>query len=228
MAPIPSFIFDFDSTFTSTEALDVLADIVLEGGDKQDNLDRISEITRLGMSGELSFKKSLQERMQLLSGTRSDIEKLVEILKGKVSVSIQEHKPFFKKYAHHIFIVSSGFKEFIVPVVADYSIKSSHVYANSFTWQKNQITGYDTQNPLSSDGGKPKVVKALNLTHPVIVIGDGFTDYEIKQEGFAQLFIAYTENISRTSVTRNADFIAPTFNHFLNYIIHDKALLPQA
>ena len=34
----------------------------------------------------------------------------------------------------------------------------------------------------------------------IIVVGDGYTDLEIKQNGEAAVFIAFTENISRDSV----------------------------
>ena len=57
--------------------------------------------------------------------------------------------------------------------------------------------------------GKPKQIKALKLTGEVHVLGDGFTDYEIKQAGFANTFYAFTENVKRARVIENADFEAP-------------------
>lgn len=220
------FIFDFDSTFTQVEALDLLAEIALEGSTKQKDLDRIASLTEKGMSGQISFSESLNERMKILKGSRNDIEKLVEQLKTKVSKSIQLNKGFFNTYSKHIYIVSSGFKDFIDPVVADYNIPSDHVFANTFTWsKKGEITGFDTDNVLSKDGGKPKVVEHLNFTSPIVVIGDGFTDYEIKQAGFAKYFVAYTENVSRQSVIEKADFIASNFNDFLNFISDEKNFL---
>lgn len=222
-------IFDFDSTFTQVEALDVLGEIVLSGADKEKKLNQIASITNKGMSGELSFRESLEMRMKILSGTKDDITELVSRLKSKVSVSIQANKEFFLKNANNIFIVSSGFKEFIEPVVADFGISPSHVYANSFVWKNNAIAGFETQNPLSGDNGKPLVVQKIGLNKKVIVIGDGYTDYEIKKAGAADLFVAFTENISRSSVTEKADFIASNFIDFLNFITHGtKTVIPQA
>ncbi len=223
------FIFDFDSTFTQVEALDILADISLKGSRKQNKLDAIAKLTKKGMSGEISFSKSLKERMKILSGTKEDLSLLIEQLKAKVSPSIQQNKEFFNTYKDNIYIVSSGFKDFIDPIVADYKISSDHVYANSFTWnQEGKISGFDSQNLLSQNQGKPRLVKLLNFKAPVVVIGDGYTDYEIKKEGFADRFIAYTENVSRPSVTKYADFIATNFNNFLNYISNDRSLLSKA
>jgi len=223
------FIFDFDSTFTQVEALDVLAEISLSGNDKEKKIAEIAELTQKGMSGQISFSESLKERMKIVSGTKKDIETLVVKLKTKISTSILPHKEFFRKNKANIYIVSSGFKDFIDPVVADFFIDSNHVFANTFTWnQEGRINGFDTQNLLSQNQGKPALVKNLNFTAPVVVVGDGYTDYEIRKEGFADRFIAYTENISRPSVTKQADFIAANFNDFLNYISNDRSFLPKA
>lgn len=225
-----TLLFDFDSTFTQVEALDVLGDIVLKGPDKKEKLEQIASITNKGMSGEISFRQSLEKRMKVLSGTKSDINVLVDILKTMVSESIKENKEFFEQNANNIYIISSGFKEFIAPVVAEFGISPDHVFANTFTWDQNQtITGFDATNPLSGNNGKPKVVKQLLLSGKVVVIGDGYTDYQIKEAGAADLFIAFTENINRPSVTQKADFIASNFYDFLNFITNGtKTILPQA
>jgi D-3-phosphoglycerate dehydrogenase len=47
------------------------------------------------------------------------------------------------------------------------------------------------------------------------VIGDGYTDYEIKASGLANKFYAFTENVSRPSVTAQADHIAPSLDEIL-------------
>ena len=225
-----TLLFDFDSTFTQVEALDVLGDIVLSGPDKQQKLELIASVTRRGMLGEVSFRQSLEKRMEILGGTRTDIEELVRILKTKVSKSITENKSFFLQHADNIYIISSGFKEFIIPVVKDFGIAPDHVYANTFVWDKNQsITGFDRANPLSQDGGKPEVVRKLPIEGKIVVIGDGYTDYEIKKAGAADIFVAFTENVNRPPVSERADFIASNFYNFLNFITNGtKTVLSQA
>ncbi|HRI79618.1 MAG TPA: phosphoglycerate dehydrogenase, partial [Cyclobacteriaceae bacterium] len=47
------------------------------------------------------------------------------------------------------------------------------------------------------------------------VIGDGYTDYEIKHSGLANKFYAFTENVERESVSSKADHIAPSLDEFL-------------
>ncbi len=210
-------VIDFDSTFTKVEGLDELARIAMEGqADAAETVAKIREITDKGMAGEYSFSKSLVERVSLLRANKTHIEKLVEFLKGKISESFQRNKTFISEYADQIYIVSSGFKDFIVPVVEELGIDESHVYANQFTYdEKGNINGFDNSIVLSQDSGKVILLRELNLEGEVYVIGDGYTDYELKEAGLANKFFAFTENVERTKVTEKADHIVPSLDEFL-------------
>jgi D-3-phosphoglycerate dehydrogenase len=49
-----NYIFDFDSTLTRVEALDVLAEITLVNNPKKDEIiQEIIDITNLGIDGEI-------------------------------------------------------------------------------------------------------------------------------------------------------------------------------
>lgn len=210
-------IIDFDSTFSKVEALDVLGDISLEGQhDKAERLQQIADITNKGMNGEISFADSLTDRINILNASKHHIDTLIERLSGLVSESFKRNKDFISENAENILIVSSGFKEFITPVVAQYGIPSKNVYANTFKYDaEDKIIGCDTSNPLSQDKGKVKLMEQLKLDKEAVVIGDGYTDYEIKEAGFASKFYAYTGNVSRDRVTAKADHITPSFDEFL-------------
>ena len=212
-----SIIIDFDSTFLKVESLDLLASVALEGSaDQQEITSKIASITDQGMNGEISFAESLAKRIALLKASKTDIERLVVQLKDLVTPSFKRNSSFIKENAADIYIVSSGFKELIVPVVALYGIDASHVYANTFTFNESDIiNGVDEHNPLAGDGGKIKVAQLLNLQENVFVIGDGYTDYEIKEAGIATQFYAFTENVSREKVLNKADHITATFDEFL-------------
>jgi len=53
------------------------------------------------------------------------------------------------------------------------------------------------------------------LPGDVYVIGDGYTDYEIKHSGLANKFYAFTENVEREKVLAKADHITPSLDEFL-------------
>ncbi|MEQ8573918.1 MAG: phosphoglycerate dehydrogenase, partial [Fulvivirga sp.] len=142
--------------------------------------------------------------------------KLVEELKKVVSTSFKRNADFFEKYADRIYIISNGFKDFIVPIVGDYYIKPENVCANEFEFDTDgNIIGFDKENVLSSNNGKVEQLKSLELKGDIYVIGDGYTDYEIKAAGLANKFYAFTENVERANVTENADHITPSFDEFL-------------
>lgn len=60
-----------------------------------------------------------------------------------------------------------------------------------------------------------KQIEQLGLKGEIHMIGDGYTDYEVKLAGVANRFYAYTENITRENVTLHADHIAPSFDEIL-------------
>ncbi|MBS1951095.1 MAG: Phosphoserine phosphatase / D-3-phosphoglycerate dehydrogenase [Cytophagales bacterium] len=217
MKPNKYFVIDFDSTFTKVEAFDVLADISLEGHPEKNQIKKkILDITNQGMEGVLSLRESIQKRIELLSPQKKHIHLLVNHLKSLVSESFKRNKDFFISHAENIYIISNGFKEFVEPVVTEFGIKKENVLANEFVTDGNgKITGVNTNNPLSANNGKVEMLKQLNLPGDVYVIGDGYTDYEIKHSGLANKFYAFTENIERESVLAKADHIAPSLDEFL-------------
>lgn len=212
-----NFIIDFDSTFTKVEALDLLGEIALANHpEKEKVLSQIKEITNKGMEGTLNLRDSIEERLNILSPHKDHLNELITRLKKQVSKSFEHNREFFNKYRNHIYIVSNGFKEFIVPIVSEYGIKPDHVLANEFTYdEQGNITGFDVTNALASNEGKVETIKNLDLEGDVYVIGDGYTDFEIKKAGLATKFYAFTENVSRGSVLENADHVAPSFDEFL-------------
>ncbi|MDJ1499345.1 phosphoglycerate dehydrogenase [Xanthocytophaga agilis] len=211
------FIIDFDSTFTKVEAMDELGKISLQGNPKREDILReIHQVTELAMNGDISFSEALQRRVDLLKAHKDHLPELIAVLSGKVSDSFERNRDFLNEFADSILIISSGFREFIVPIVTALGIKPENVYANTFLFDDNgNIIGFDAENPLAKDKGKPELMRKLNLQGDVYVIGDGYTDYEIKEAGLANRFYAFTENVERGKVIANADHITPSLDEFL-------------
>lgn len=211
------FIIDFDSTIIQTEGLDELAQIVLKDNPKKVKiLAEIKKITSLGMEGSISFSKSLRKRLALLNIYKAHLEELKKTLRKKISPSVLRNKHFFDFYKDQIYIISGGFKEFILPVMEEFKTPSQHILANTFKFNRlEKVIGFDTKNPLATDSGKVTAIKNLGLKGEIIVLGDGFTDLQIKQMGVAKRFIAFTENVRREQVVKNADSVVRSFDEFL-------------
>ncbi|HMB98882.1 MAG TPA: phosphoglycerate dehydrogenase [Balneolaceae bacterium] len=211
------FIIDFDSTFAQVETLNELARISLENSpDKKAVLDEITTITDKAMDGTITFRKSLEKRIDLLTANKTHIQKTIDRVKDKISKSFVRNKEFFRENADNIFIISNSFIEIIKPVATAYGIKAENIYANRFEFDSSgNITGFDKENILSSDNGKARQLERLNLKGDIHVIGDGYSDYEIKKSGVANKFYAFTENVERRSILEKADHVAPNLDEFL-------------
>ncbi|KAG1658305.1 D-3-phosphoglycerate dehydrogenase [Nymphon striatum] len=178
------YVFDFDSTLTRVEALDVLAEMTLQGKSNKDEvIAEIQKITNLGIDGDISFTESLERRIKLLNANKSDLDGLVAELRQKISKSIESNKEFFEKFADDIY---------------------TRVYANTFEFDEDgKIVGFDEENPLSQHNGKIECLKQMDLEGEVQVIGDGYSDYVMREAGIADKFFAYTENVHREKAAKN-------------------------
>ncbi|MFW5703833.1 MAG: phosphoglycerate dehydrogenase [Patescibacteria group bacterium] len=222
-ASLPIIVIDFDSTFITVEALDELAVRCLKDDpDRQLKQEQIAQITAQGMSGEMPFRESLLRRLALFAATRDDISGLVPRLRRSVTPSIKRNRQFFRNFGDQIYIISGGFREYILPVVSSFGISEDHVLANSFTFDsEGLITGFDKTNFLSKSGGKSQAIRKIRKENPnqhVIVIGDGYTDLETRLTGTADRFYAFTENVRRDSVVKQADKEIVNFDELLFHL----------
>lgn len=210
-------IIDFDSTLTECEALDVLSDICLNGVvDREERIAQIKRLTEQAMGGEMGFDEALQKRIDLLPIRQNHITELIERLKIRLSKSVLSHLDFFRKNSEKIFIVSGGFQEYIQDVVRYLGIAPDHIYANNFLWNEDgDVIGFDSKNPLSKPGGKVQVLKELKLSGDVIVVGDGYTDAEIKIQGQAERFYLYAEHVDRKHLYEYADRVIYSFDELM-------------
>ncbi len=215
----PYYIIDFDSTLVQCEALDELARISLAKNPKKSSIiSEIERLTTLGMEGEITIGESLTKRVALLNASRKHLTQLIKVLKHKITPSFFNNREFLSKNAARIFIITGGFSEYVLPIVKLLGLRPKQVLANSFRFDaKGKIIGFDQRNPLALPNGKSKAVRKLALKGEIFVIGDGFTDYEIRKSGVATKFFAFTENISREKVVAKADVVVKNLDEFLHH-----------
>jgi len=208
------FILDFDSTLVRAETLELAVDLVPDGAKVR---QRIRELTDAAMGGRLLFQDSLRERLKLLHLHRDHLQRLGATLREEVTPSFKRNRAFLAANAANIYVVSSGFREVILPVAKSLGLKPENVFANTLRFDaEGFIDGVDWNNPLSADGGKVKVVRGLKLDGEVVAVGDGWTDYEVFAAGAAKRFYTFLENVQRPEVmeARGARQ-APSFDEVL-------------
>ena len=217
-APTPTFVFDFDSTLVRIETLEALADIALDGSAEADAVRaRVTDLTDRAMSGEIGFGEALRQRLALLPLTRAHVETLADRILDEGTPSVRRNLRFFQENADRIVILSGGFREIIAPVAERLGVAPDRVLCNDLTYDADgRVTGVDDANPLSHADGKPKVIAALNLPRPIVMVGDGWNDAEVKLAGGADRFYAYTEIVRRPKVVEVADAEAPSMDELLH------------
>jgi D-3-phosphoglycerate dehydrogenase / 2-oxoglutarate reductase len=209
-----TYVIDFDSTIVRFEVLEELAELALTGkSDKDSVMRQLRTINEQGMTGELPFNESLRQRLKLFGVHRELIRELVQLLHQDVTPSVVRHNAWFRSQAEHIYVISGGFEEYIVPVVSRLGIAADHVFANAFLCNASgDIVGCDETRLLSTAEGKVRQLALLQLPHPIVVIGDGHTDYEMRAAGEADAFWVFCENIRRPSVVAKADRVLLSFD----------------
>lgn len=208
-----TYILDFDSTLVAVESLDELARLALKGApDGAERLASLHALTASGMEGTVSFDETLRRRLQLFSANRTHVAELITILKDAITDSALELEDWFDENADDIYVVSGGFEDYIIPVVAELGIAPSHVFANKFIYDDNgMIVGFDESRHTSQNKGKANQVADLQLASPIVAIGDGMTDYEIRARGEADEFWAFTQHVARPMVVERADRVLESF-----------------
>jgi len=103
--------------------------------------------------------------------------------------------------------------------VSEYGINEKQIFANEFIYDlKGNVIGIDKNNNMSKKSGKVLTIKALKLSGKIDVIGDGYTDYEIKEFGLASSFYAFIENINRKKIKRLSDKVLNSFDDYIKIV----------
>ena len=143
---------------------------------------------------------------------------MAKTFEQEISSSVLANLDFFEKNKEDIFIITGGFEDLIFPTTDKLGIERDHVLANRFVFnEKGFLTGVDKNSLLANVNGKSNQIKALGLQGEIVIVGDGWTDFEVRRSGVANKFIAYVENVSRENVTREADYVAKDFGQVIEY-----------
>jgi len=209
-----NLLIDFDSTIIKDESLELLSEISVKNSKDK---TKIINITRDAMDGKIGFSNALKERVLLLKAKKQQVEDVITTIQHRLTDSFIQNKVFFKQNNSNCYIVSGGFIEIIYPILKPFNISKKNIFANQFVYDSYEnIVSIDDKNPLSKDKGKVEIAKSISGQN--IIIGDGYTDYEVKKFGCAEKFIQFSENINRPVLNSLADYTAYNFNDVINYI----------
>jgi hypothetical protein len=107
-------------------------------------------------------------------------------------------------------VVTSGLRDAVAPFVARLGLPAERVHAVACGFDaRGEFSAFDATEPLVLRGGKRMVAEGLQLKPPVLAVGDGMTDAEIRP--IADAFAAFTGFVRRESVVAVADFTVGSF-----------------
>ncbi len=174
---------DVDSTFVKGELIDELAELA---GVK----DRVAEITRRAMAGELDFSEALRERVRLLQGLP------IEQARGlgerfELNPGAATFVKILKSLGFRVGLVSGGFDFFVDELRQRFAL--DFAFANELEVEGGKLTGEVTGTVVDPQR-KAQLLKDMAKTYEVrleqtVAIGDGANDIFMLQT--AGLGIAY-------------------------------------
>jgi phosphoserine phosphatase len=175
-----------------------------------DKMARIAKITEQGMNGDLDFFSALTKRLAIASPTKSDIDYFVHMAcPSMISKGFPELIEALKNNKIDIWVLSGGFEESILPFSDYLGIERQKVHAVQVNWYQD---GYFKSLNKENGFAISKLKGASGLQNkwkgPVVIVGDGYTDYSLYKEGLVDEFIAYVEHTSRPNVLSVAKHIA--------------------
>lgn len=213
MTRFNSVVFDVDSTLSGIEGIDWLA---MQRG--KDVAAWSAALTDRAMRGEIPIEAVYAERMRAVRPTLSEIERLGQEYVVRVAPQAEETLTALKAAKVRIVMVSGGLREAILPLAAKLGVDEELVFAVSvFFDDRGSYKGFDEASPLTRQTGKKTTVFGLSLKEPVLAVGDGMTDCEMKS--VVDSFAAFTGFTRREPVIARADFVIENFDQLRELVL---------
>lgn len=205
MTRFRSIVFDVDSTLSGIEGIDWLA---ARRGPEVEAWS--ASLTERAMNGQLPIEAVYAERMGRVRPERSEIEELGRIYVERIADGAREMFKALREHEIAAAMVSGGLREAILPLAKELGVEDSNVHAVSIYFdERGRYTGFEEESLMTRQNGKRLTVRDMGLQGPILAVGDGVTDSEIRPvvDGFA----AFTGFTRREPVIQRADFVVENF-----------------
>lgn len=208
-----SVIFDVDSTLSAVEGIDWLA------AQRGPEIEAWSAgLTERAMEGEILIEAVYGERMRIVKPTLPEIQQLGKVYIERMATHAAETIAELRANDVEVIMVSGGLREAILPLARELGVNAENVYAVSvFFDQDGAYAGFDDASLLTRQSGKRTIVGQMDLKGPILAVGDGMTDCEIKS--VVQGFAAFVGFMRREAVIERADYVVENFDQLRDLIL---------
>jgi len=208
-----SIVFDVDSTLSGIEGIDWLA---ARRGREVEAWS--AALTERAMNGKIPIEAVYTERMNKVRPDRAEIEELGQTYIDRIAPGAKELLTELRARQIETVLVSGGLREAILPLAKELGVAEHRVYAVSIYFDaEGRYTGYEEQSLMTRQHGKRTTVRDMGLRGPILAVGDGMTDSEIKP--VVDSFAAFTGFTRREPVIQRADFVVESFDQLRTLVL---------
>ncbi len=206
MPRFASVVLDVDSTLTSIEGIDWLAE-----RRTPDVAAAIARLTERAMDGATPLERVYGERLALVRPTAAEVAALGEAYVRAMSPGAEGAVARLHGAGVLVLLVSGGVREAIAPLARRLGVPNAKLHAVSVRFDETgAYAGWDERSPLATADGKRTLVASLALPRPTLAVGDGATDLAMRPA--VDAFAAFTGIVRREPVAQAADHVLDSFD----------------
>lgn len=209
--PYQHIFFDCDSTLTTVEGIDVLAQSAGKGW-------RVEILTRAAMEGEVDLEEVYGKRLEAVRPTQAQVQAIRQVYKRNLVQDAAEVISILQEQGHTVYIVSGGLAEPVVEFGLFLGIPRQNIRAVELEydalsgqwWQQDETAEaskrYLTyeESALTVSDGKARIMRELVGEQPgrTLLVGDGLSDLIAGRQ--ADLFVGFGGVIERDRIATEA------------------------
>lgn len=176
--PYAAILFDCDSTLSAIEGIDELAR-------RAGLYDQLAPLTAAAMEGTVSLEAVYRKRLETIRPTRQAVEALGDCYIRHAVPGAKEVITELHRRGKHVHIVSGGLRQALLPLAVCLGVAEERVHAVDVYFDtEGNYRDFDETSPLARGGGKTVICRRVQEEEgPVVLVGDGMTDYEVTEAG---------------------------------------------
>ena len=208
-----SVVVDVDSTLCGIEGIDWLARRRGAAVARE-----VARVTERAMAGEIPLDAIYGARLAVVRPTADEIAQLGRAYIDSLAPGAREAVFRMRGEGVVLAIVSGGIRQAIRPLARELGVGDERLQAVSLSFdERGAYAAYDTESPLTNQGGKKTVLAALGLPRPTLAVGDGATDAAMRES--ADAFAAFVGFVRREAVVRVADYVLSSFDELTRLVL---------
>jgi phosphoserine phosphatase len=206
-------ILDVDSTVAGIEGIDWLAALRTP-----DIAAKIAELTRQVMAGALSLESVYAERLRLVAPRAGDMAALGRAYVDALAPGCRDAVAALRAAGVRVVLLSGGLREALLPIARALGVPHDDVHAVGVRFNADgSYADFDRASPLAASGGKRIVIERLALPRPILAVGDGATDVDMKP--VVDTFAAFTGFARRDAVVNAATVELRSFAELARHVM---------